>query len=392
MTDKRIKKDIIDNAVAHSTMKNVIRSEIPHAGAIDISTGYFNVEGYGLLRNELEEAASDKSFSLRLLLGRDAILPPEKTFEEQAEHHKDLEDIETDADKLISIKNDLDGADLDNERYDNTAGLINLLKRHNVQVRTGTRRFNHSKCYIFGDNSVLIGSSNLTAGGLKGNYELNAGLYQPEPLRMTRAWFNRMWSQAEDAKNKLIHVLEESKFGTPPSPYDIYVKMLFETYKELLRPRDRQWETEVQLAEFQRDAVDASMHIMSRNGGGVIIADSTGLGKTNMGIEIMRQKMLVERRDIMLIAPKQVLDSVWAPELKDAGIPVRELVGMESMGRASFLDDLGRYKKIKMVVIDESHNFRSKTAQRRKNLMKILSVRPHKQVSVNPTLDVGGGV
>lgn len=381
MTDDHIiKKDIIDNADADNTMKKVICSEIPHAKRIDISTGYFNVEGYGMLRNELELAASDKSFSMRLLLGRDAILPPEKTFEEQAERRAAQDATEVDADTPRPVKAGLDEAELDNKQQDDMAGLLGLLKRHNVQVKTATRRFNHSKCYIFGDSSVLIGSSNLTAGGLMGNYELNAGLYQPGVTEKTRAWFDRMWGDAEDAKDDLIRVLEESKFGTPPSPYDVYMKMLFETYKELLRPRDRQWQTEIQLAEFQRDAVDASMHIISRNRGGVIIADSTGLGKTNMGIEIMRQKMLMERKGIMLVAPKQVLDSVWRPELKDAGIPIRELVGMESMGREGFLDDLARYKKIKMVVIDESHNFRSKSAQRRKNLMKMLSVGPQKQV------------
>ena len=381
MTNIRIiKKDIIDNVDADNTMKKVICSEIPHAGKIDISTGYFNVEGYGMLRNELEAAASGKSFSMRLLLGRDAIIPPEKTFEEQAEQYAALEAAEMDADVPRPVKAGLDEAELDDKQQDDMAGLLCLLKRRNVQVKTATRRFNHSKCYIFGDNSVLIGSSNLTAGGLMGNYELNAGLYQPGVTEKTRAWFDRMWGDAEDAKDDLIRVLEESKFGTPSSPYDVYMKMLFETYKELLRPRDRQWQTEVELAEFQRDAVDASMHIMARNSGGAIIADSTGLGKTNMGIEIMRQKMLLERKGVMLVAPRQVLDSVWKPELKDAGIPVRELVGMEEMGREAFLDDLGKYKKIKMVVIDESHNFRSKTAQRRKNLMKMLSVGPPKQV------------
>lgn len=381
MSEGAIKKDIIYNASGGDTMRKILCSEIPHAKQIDISTGYFNVEGYGMLRRELETAATGDSFSLRLLLGRDAINPSEKTFEASAKQYEALNDgNDEDGDSPRSVKAVLDDADLDGAHNDNTAGLIGLLNRDNVEIRTGTRRFNHSKCYILGSNSVFVGSSNLTAGGLEGNYELNAGLYQPGAIKETRDWFERMWGGAEDAKAEILRVLRESKFGTPPSPYDVYMKMLFETYKELLRPRDRRWEGDVQLAKFQRDAVDASLHIIARNGGGVIIADSTGLGKTNMGIEIMRQKMLVERRGVMLVAPRQVLDSVWEPKLKDMNMYVRERASMESMGRENFLDDLGRYEKIGLVVIDESQNFRSKGAQRRKNLMKMLAVGPPKQV------------
>lgn len=376
-----MRRDIIDNTTNGETMKKILCSEILHVGQIDISTGYFNVGGYGMLRKELDAAARGDYFSMRLLLGRDVINPQKKTFEEHAERHAALDGAENaGVDNPRSVKAELDEADLDDGHWDNTAGLIGLLKRNNVEVRTGARRFNHSKCYILGNNSVFIGSSNLTAGGMEGNYELNAGLYQPAAIRETREWFDRMWNGAEDAKNDLVRVLEESKFGTPPSPYDVYMKMLFETYKEMLRPRDRQWHMGDQLAEFQRDAVAASLHIIGRNRGGVIIADSTGLGKTNMGIEIMRQKMLVERKEVMLVAPRQVLDSVWEAKIKDARIPVRETASMESLGRDGFLDDLGKYKKIDLVVIDESQNFRSKSAQRRKNLMKMLSIGRPKQV------------
>ena len=248
-----------------------------------------------------------------------------------------------------------------------------------MQVRVGPSRFNHSKCYILGDNSVFIGSSNLTAGGMVGNHELNAGLYQPGVAAETRRWFDRMWAEATDAKEDLLRVLRLSKFGVPPDPHNVYMKMLFEKYKPFLQRDDLPRRTDVKLTMFQRDAVSTSMHIMSLHGG-TIIADSTGLGKTNMGIEIIRQKILNEGKKAMLVAPAQVLRSVWSEKLKEVDIAVRHMVSMESMGRENFMDDVRRYRNIDFVVIDESQNFRSKNAQRRHNLMRMLSVGRPKQV------------
>ena len=377
MTGGRIQRDIIDNATDGITMQKVLCSEIPSVDRFDVSTGYFDVAGYGLLRNDLEEATRRDPFSLRLLLGKGSIRPPSVPFERHAEIHAGSHGPTLD--EPPTVKAALDATDLEKGSLDDTAGLIALLERTNVQVRLGPSRFNHSKCYILGDSSAFIGSSNLTAGGMLGNYELNAGLYQPRMVADTRQWFNRMWAEATDAKDDLLRVLRQSKFGVPPSPHDVYMKMLFEKYRNILRHDDRPRHGGARLAAFQLDAVDTAAHILGDHGG-AIIADSTGLGKTNMGIEIIRRKMLDEGRRVMLVAPAQVLKSVWEEKLKEAGIMVRQMVTMEAMGREGFAEDARKYKDINLVVVDESQNFRSKNAQRRQNLMKMLSVGVPKQV------------
>ena len=367
---ERIRQDIIDNSTGGVTMQKVLNSEIPHAKQLDISTGYFDVAGYGLLRQTLEPAAKDGSLVVRLLLGKGAMPPPEETFEEIAEHA---------GDEPLSVKAQLDGEALGSDSRGNATSLMTLLEMPNVQVRLGPSRFNHSKCYILGDNSVFVGSSNLTAGGLVGNYELNAGLYQPGVTAETRRWFDRMWEQASDAKEDLLRILRQSKFGVPANPHDVYMKMLFEKFKPRLHIPEEQGRQNIKLTAFQRDAVDISIDLINSYDGS-IIADSTGLGKTNMGIEIMRKKIHNEGKKTMLVAPAQVLQSVWDAKLKDADISLRERISMESMGRESFLDDLHKYRNIDFVVIDESQNFRSKNAQRRLNLMKMLAVGKSKQV------------
>ena len=365
---RRIKRDIIDNAEPY-TMQKILNSEIPSASYLDISTGYFNVQGYGMLRENLESAAAESSFELRLLLGKEAIVPSEKTFEEYAKQHKES----------VSLKASLEDTDLDQKSMNDTSSLIKLLERQNIHVRQGTRRFNHSKCYILGDNAVFVGSSNFTAAGMVGNYELNAGLYQPGISQTTRNWFDRMWEQAKDTKQELIDTLKESKFGVPPSPYEVYMKMLFERFKPLVTKIDQGDISSKTLTKFQQDAVRTGLFIISDHGG-TIIADATGLGKTNIGIEILRQKVLKEGKKILLIAPSQVLHSMWEEKLKEVDINIREKLTMESLGREKILDELIKYKNIDLVLIDESQNFRSKSANRRKNLMKLMSIGKRKQI------------
>lgn len=366
---ERIKKDIIDNS-GDLTMSRILNSEIPHARQFDISTGYFDVTGYGMLRKSLEGAVNDVSFFMRLLLGKEAILPSKGSFEKYARQYNEIR-------KYESIKASLDDTELTPESQSDTASLITLLEKSNVQVRLGPSRFNHSKCYILGNNSVFIGSSNFTGGGMTGNYELNAGLYQPGVAEQTREWFDRMWNKATDKKQDLIDVLKQSKFGVPPKPFEVYMKMLFERFKPLIAKIDEPYDGKT-LTKFQQEAVHTSLLIIS-DFGGTIIADATGLGKTNMGIEIMRQKVLKEGKKILLIAPAQVLHSMWGEKLKDVDINVRETLTMESLGRKEILDELERYENIDFVLIDESQNFRSKSANRRKNLMKLMKFGKTKQ-------------
>ncbi len=366
MTDRSmIKAQIIDNTKGGLTMARILNSTIPHAAKMDVSTGYFSVGGYGLLRESLENSG----IGVRLMMGRETMIPADYSFEAYARMHGS----EPDAAAALSTKSDLDESDLTAKTLDDTAGLLRLLRRDDVLVRMGNRRFNHSKCYVLGETAVFIGSSNLTRGGLTGNYELNSVRYDPDPIRDTQEWFDRMWGEAEDAKDKLVSVLEQSKFGVPPSPYDVYIKMLFERYKHILEADPEDEKSSSHLAPFQREAVNNCMAFMSEFGG-ALVADATGLGKTEIALEVMGRKAVREnRKHILLIAPAQVLRGMWDARLKEAHVNVQYRLSAEELGRDSILENLHDYAKVDMVVIDESQSFRSKSAKRRKNLMKLLA-------------------
>ena len=359
-------------------MRDILVTEIPNTIRMDVSTGYFDVPGYGLLRGEIEAAASHPDFMLRLMLGKDSILPNKGSFETYAAQYE--KQAGTDG-SLASVKSSLDAEDLAHDTMANTSSLIRLLQRANTEVRMGQSRFNHSKCYIFGKNAAFIGSSNFTRAGMVGNHELNTGIYQALPIDHVQDWFDRMWEQSMDKKDEMISVLKQSKFGTPPSPYEIYMKMLFEKFKPFLK-QDEHPEIKrktANLTTFQRDAVRTVLYVINRHRG-AIIADSTGLGKTNMGIEVIRRKILEEGKKVMLVAPAQVLDSMWEDKLSEVDIAVRIKVSAQKMGMGDFLENQSRYRNIDFIVIDESQNFRSRGAQRRINLMKLLTIGRPKQV------------
>lgn len=362
--------EIIDNYEINAA--DALNQFIPQAEFLDISSGYFELSGYALLRQTLEQSIKKDDFVFRLMVGQDAIkIPVLETFEE----YKNRAMPST----LDSSINELE---LSHKNQNLMTDLISLLEKKNVHVRHNDARFNHSKCYILGTRMAMIGSSNFTGSGFESNGELNAAIYQPSYIENISKWFERMWSKAEDSKHEIILLLKSSKFGIPPDPYEVYTKMLFERYRQELKAmKDAHSTKSENLTKFQKDAVINAIRIIIESGG-VMIADSTGLGKTHMGIELIRQKRHMENKKVLLIAPSQVLNSVWEPKLDVAGIKIKT-ESMEKLGREDY--DLKKYNKIQVIVVDESQNFRSKNAGRRKNLMKILSGRKKEVILLSAT-------
>lgn len=354
--------DVIDNQKAH--MADVLNLNLPEIRSLDIASGYFAVSGYRAVRDALEKAVAEPPFMFRLMIGKDTIRTDGyDTFEEYGEYQATLE-------------SDLGQAGLDHTGMRDVAGLIALLNRDNVQVRLGRSRFNHAKCYILGDRGVIIGSSNFTGPGLSTNNELNAGVYVTGTWRKVKDWYDHMWEGATNAKADLIQVLEQSKFGVPAMPHEIFLKILFEKYRSILDTMDQSDPaTAKTLARFQQHAVRTILQTIDEYGG-AMLADSTGLGKTHIGMVVMRKKA-AEGKRMLLVAPAQILDTVWKDRLEDAQISVKT-IGTERLGRSDF--DVFKYRKYDFIIIDESQNFRSDSAGRRQNLMKIVSLGKTKQI------------
>ena len=66
-----------------------------------------------------------------------------------------------------------------------------------------------------------------------------------------------------------------------------------------------------------------------------MIADSVGLGKTHIGLELLHELVAVERKKALLLAPSQVHNTVWKKKLEDASIKTTD-VSIESTGTTRF--------------------------------------------------------
>lgn len=356
-----IPKQIIDNSEGNklvSFLNNILKDN-PKTN-FDIATAFFNIQAYEMVKDNVKGV---KRF--RLLLGSSPEIKNEKTL----------------GDELLSyIQSEIEGFELSKEKESNVKEFIEFLKKSNVEIKIYDKQFLHGKTYIT-DDIVVIGSSNFTASGLTHNTELNTWQQEAEANHVRKEWFEKFWSEAKDFKTQLIELLENSRFGTTEySPYDIYIKSLYELQKEEIKAEESKEkvkglpETKVNLAEFQEDAVQR-IYSRLKKYKSVLIADSVGLGKTWIAKKIIEKIGYYERKNILIVCPAQ-LRPMWTKEMKN--IDVKEnILSQEDLASKDFLHKakviVGRgLDSVELIVVDESHNFRNPLSNRWENFFTLV--------------------
>ncbi len=100
-----------------------------------------------------------------------------------------------------------------------------------------------------------------------------------------------------------------------------------------------------------------------------MIADSVGLGKTWIGKKLLEDYAYHQRYKALVICPAS-LQKMWHDELLSAGIAAH-VITQELLGRDEF--DISEVQDADILLVDESHNFRNRNAQRYENLERILA-------------------
>lgn len=363
-----IEENIIDN---NNTKLGIFLNKVlklePDTN-MDIATAFFNVEGYALVKENLNGI---KKF--RLLLG--------KTNQEITRNSDTLGKV-----LLKDIKAEVEGLELSREKKDDVSDLINFLEKGNVEVRVFDKGFLHGKTYIF-DKVLVSGSSNFTYSGLCREGEFNTvqqGKMYTEYARNT--WFNKFWKESLDFKDDLIQLLKNSRFGTTEyTPFKIYIKTLFELQKDELKAKieedEKRQETtmvsNVELSEFQQDAVQRVFSRLKKYGA-VIVADSVGLGKTYIALKVLEEFGYYRRKRYLVICPAQLKDTMWIQELKGKILP-ENILSQENLASQDFIDKAkkatgGHLEEIELIIVDESHNLRNQLSNRWENLNSLIEV------------------
>ncbi len=331
----------IDNSEDGKKLHNILSSLLGKYGVADFASGYFNIGGFNLIAKQLVDV---KRF--RLLIGRE----PGYRGHLKTQTGNPVEIINR------QFKSDLNSEELRKETITIVDSLIEFLKREDVEVRLFTKGFFHSKAYLFPSVSI-IGSSNFTSAGLTANSELNAVQHGEDTANGYQKWFEKFWQQSEDFKDQLIDILIKSKFGDYEyTPHEIFMKTLYTYFKD-----EMDFETKfagksvIELMEFQEEAFDKAKRIIDKYGG-VMIADSVGLGKTYIGKKLLEYYAYFLRKKALVICPAQLRDSIWEKHLITDNIPA-QIISQEELGQSNFPTQ--NYKDIEIILIDESHNFRN---------------------------------
>jgi len=234
-------------------------------------------------------------------------------------------------------------------------------ERPKLKVRRFEKHFLHAKAFIFRvvGGGTVVGSSNLTYGGLSGNLELNLGHYEDPVVGKVEAWFDELWEQA--APYDLADLFDRLMAEYPP--YLIYLRVLYALYGAELDQEKEELGAggEIPLTTFQKHGVWRALRIL-RKFGGVLIADGVGHVKTFIAGEIVR--LYRERRQrVLLVCPAALRDSTWREFLHEHQLFV-ECQSYEQLARDRQLggdqDHLrSRIDEYALVLVDEAHNYRN---------------------------------
>ncbi len=237
------------------------------------------------------------------------------------------------------------------------------------------------------DDRVIVGNCTFTTEGLGITPGNQFGLIQSsenaEECALLGSWFAGLWNSllpSPDAKRRLSSLLNE--FVAHKSPSLIYFLILYHLFKDLGEELDEErivksatgirntnvWK---KLFKFQRDGVVGAIDKLERHGG-CIIADSVGLGKTFEALAIIKYYELRNDR-VLVLCPKRLRDNWTLYKANDRrnilavdrfNYDVLNHTDLSRDGGSSGDIDLSHvnWGNYDLVVIDESHNFRNKSA------------------------------
>lgn len=275
------------------------------------------------------------------------------------------------------LRNEVQATD---DNYETDTGIrkfVEFILSGKLEMKVYPNQPIHAKVYIMrkpeGDEDfgrVITGSSNFSFSGLHENLEFNVELKQGYDVRFALDKFEELWAQAIDITEDFVSTVQHDTWVNDTiTPYQLYLKFLYEYFKPDLSydydlMRDRYPEGFMDL-EYQCQAVVNALRIIEEHGG-VFISDVVGLGKTYISAMIAGQ---LEGHTLVIASPALLDENnpgSWPNVMRDFSVQAT----FESIGKLDRID-ANRLRRIKNVIIDEAHAFRTETNMTYEQLVKI---------------------
>ena len=319
----------------------------------DVLVGYFRTSGFFKLYPAMEPIEK-----IRILVGLNV--------------DKYTVDIIDQAEKLTlkeakekfsnSVENEFEKSETNAEIEQGVLRFIEWLKTGKLEMRMYTKAPIHAKVYIMRKDpdkcdyfgSIITGSSNFSEAGLKNNLEFNVELKDSPDVKFALKRFEELWKEGIPIQDAYIEAVEKKTWlRSDITPYEIYLKTLYEFFREEINADKDVLATNLlpeghMRLQYQIDAVIQAKKILQAYNG-VFISDVVGLGKTY--ICAMLAKTLGKGKKLVICPP--VLVSYWEEVLLefDVAAKVVSLGKLDSVLQANI--------DYEYVFVDEAHRFRN---------------------------------
>lgn len=376
--------DIIDNR--QELLAEHVCKILGQTDSVKFAVGYFFVSGLQEIRERLTHISA-----IRLLIGNQS---NQETIDALMQREMHPPRVQSVIGKLQSprekkriaeetgkgIREALSVPPLTDETEGLLAEIKEWLASGKLEVRVFTKEKLHAKAYLFAypqqtyEHGIgIVGSSNLTLSGLRNNTELNVLVHGNDNFKQLNIWFDRLWEEGEPFSASLMQEIERSWASPVYTPWDIYLKTLYKLVEDRLDYSDSHilhWDGKFPpLTQFQRVAVDQGIKIL-RDHEGVFISDVVGLGKTFIGLGMLKNLHRAGLKHQIIICPNS-LEENWKEVTREYGI-FPDIIPMSQLSIEDSPLENTWAQSADIVLIDESHNFRNADSQRYKALESFL--------------------
>ena len=328
----------------------------------DVLVGYFRTSGFFKMYESLEQV--DK---IRILVGLNVDKFTVKIIDRVNEETK-LSSISTVTGKEIiseEIEKEFETGDSSAKVEKGVRTFIDWLKSGKLEMRMYTEAPIHAKVYIMRKDhekvpdtfgSVITGSSNFSEAGLVNNLEFNVELKDSADVRFALSKFEELWKKGTDIRETYIEAVEQRTWMKDDiTPYQLYLKTLYEFFKEEINADKENFETLLpdgyMRLQYQIDAVTQARRKLDAYNG-VFISDVVGLGKTYICAMLANS---FNRHTYKLIVCPPVLVDYWKSVLQEFDVARCDV---ESLGKLDKIIEKGT-DKYSYVFVDEAHRFRN---------------------------------
>lgn len=372
------------NNTEPKTLKNKFETILRNQAIVnlDFLVGYFRISGFLHLYTLLEK----RFFSfkrIRILVG----LNVDSLIAELNQENIDIQSV--DKSRFLKVFEDFQIQNIQEDTYvtqqqveDSVDTLIQAIGEDKIQMRIVRDKNVHAKFYIFSQEPVLdstnndqsciytgsliVGSSNLSENGLIKQYEFNAELNQSEDIETALYEFNQLWEQSIEITKEDIEKIKKNSCLELLTPKDIYYKFLIEYFGKDRIQIDRSVESlfpsGYKAFEYQVDAVTDGINKLEKYNG-FFLSDVVGLGKTLIAT-IIAQKIKLQGYVLIICPPS--LKRGWEEHFKAVRVAKHfEIFTPDTLEKITNPEDF------ELIIVDESHRFKSSSTKRYKSLKNI---------------------